>query len=449
MFSTKLIAGAALALATVAGVHAEGGSWSQADRAAAIGVLIRAGELEPNAAPPDDTTLTLLVLRHARVELGLRIRPDAIDRRWAIAPPRRDVGAELAAARANGTLGSWLGQLAPANEEYSALRAAEGRYRTIVAMGGWTPLPKGAPPRAGERSALVADLRARLAMEGYPVSPTAPPVFDGQAESALRLFQRRHRLDEDGRLGPATRAALDTPAEGRLAQIEANLERWRWLPRPMPRDRIEVDVGAAEIRVLQADCETLTMKIVVGDPDRATPMFASRIEAITFNPPWKVPDSIAKAEILPKAAKDPGYLVQNDFVFVDGRLQQKAGPKSALGQVKFELPSPFGVYLHDTPAKGAFERPRRHLSHGCVRLEKPVQLAQLLLARQGWAPDRVTAEIATGRTQTVPLKTPTALYVLYWTATVAIDGQVEFRPDIYGWDRKLTDALAAAEGTAL
>jgi murein L,D-transpeptidase YcbB/YkuD len=165
-----------------------------------------------------------------------------------------------------------------------------------------------------------------------------------------------------------------------------------------------------------------------------------------FNPPWNVPNSIAQAEILPKAAKDRGYLARNDFTYVDGHLQQRAGPKSALGLLKFDLNSPFGVYLHDTPSKSAFARRVRALSHGCVRLEKPRDLAKLLLGEQGWSPDRVEAAIASGKTQTVALQTTTPLYVLYWTTPVGKSGRVRFRSDVYGWDRKLAGALAASGG---
>ena len=255
-------------------------------------------------------------------------------------------------------------------------------------------------------------------------------------------------LADDGKLGGATRAALNVPAAARLDQIEANLERWRWLPHALPPARIEVDVAGQTVTYLQADCEALSMKAVVGDPTHRTPMFASQVEAVTFNPPWNVPASIAQAEILPKAAKHPGYLAANDFIFVEGRLQQKAGPKSALGQIKFELPSPFGVYLHDTPAKALFARSRRTLSHGCMRLEKPQALAEALLGPQGWSPDAVAQAMAAGRTQAIALRAPLPLYVLYWTAEVPPDGRARFGPDVYGWDKELLNALAKADPAA-
>jgi murein L,D-transpeptidase YcbB/YkuD len=420
-------------------------AWSAADRAAAAGALSAAGELDPaRAAALDDAALSRTVEAFAARELGQRVRPAAIDRLWAIEPPRRDVAAELAAARASGGFEAWLASLSPPHGAYRALLAAQSRYRAIAARGGWPSLPPGEAPRLGERGARAALLRERLALEGYVTAGGAPDAFDGGLRDALRRFQRGHGLADDGVLGPATLAALNVSAAERAAGIEANLERWRWLPHRLPPDRIEVDVAGQTVRLLQADCETLSMKAVVGDPAHRTPMFVSEVQAVTFNPPWNVPASIARAEILPKAARDPGYLAANDFVLVDGRLQQKAGPKSALGQIKFELPSPFGVYLHDTPGKAAFARSRRDLSHGCLRLEKPSELAALVLAPQGWTAQAVAGAIAAGRTQTVKLTTPVPLYVLYWTASVDPMGAVSFRPDIYGWDRPLSEALGGA-----
>lgn len=398
------------------------------------------------SADADDTALSAAALRYARKVSGQRLRPSTVERMWALTPPGGDLAEGLAAARERGVAATWLRGLAPTTAEYNDLLRVQDRYRAIAAAGGWTTLPPGPTMKLGDRGTAVAALRERLATEGYAAGePKDPQVFDAGLQAAVANFQRHHGLAVDGKVAAATRAALNVSADARLSQIEANLERRRWLPRRLPPARIEVDAGGAQIRALKADCEVLSLKAVVGDPKHRTPIFASQIQGVTFNPPWNVPASIAQAEILPKAAKHPGYLAANDFIFIDGRLQQKAGPKSALGQIKFELPSPFGVYLHDTPGKSAFDRPLRDLSHGCVRVERPAELAVLLLEPQGWTPADVEAAIAASKTQTIPLKTAMPLYVLYWTAVVDIAGQVEFRPDVYGWDEKLTEALKAAD----
>lgn len=424
------------------------GAWAQqalpalsaADRQAMVEALRAAGDPSPNSR--DEAALRSAVLRLAQRELGQRIRPAAVDRMWSIQPPRRDVAAELAAAEANGRLSQWLKALSPPYGQYQRLQAALLRYRGIVEAGGWPTLAGKAKLKEDVQDPQVEVLRQRLAAEGYGQATAAQPDrFDAALKAALILFQQHHGLPEDGVVGPATRAALNVPAEARLQQIEANLERWRWLPRAPPGDRMMIDIGGARAALFQAGQPILRMKVVVGDPRHHTPMFASKLDAVVFNPPWKVPTSIAVKEILPKARRDPGYLGRNHFVYVEGRLTQRPGPKNSLGQIKFDLPSPFGVYLHDTPVKGAFGRPVRALSHGCMRLEKPRDLAVILLGRQGWTEEMVDQAVAAGATRRVDLKTQVPLYVSYWTVVADASGELDFRPDVYGWDRKLVDAL--------
>lgn len=421
--------------------------WSVADRSLALQVLrAEEGSRAPEAGA-DDATIAAAVTRYAARELAQDIHPDQIHYIWAISPQRRDIGAEMEAARARGGLAAWLASLPPQGHTYVALGEAERRYEAIVAQGGWAQIPKGPVLKLGDHHAQAALLRARLEAEGYgALSSEDPERFDAPLQQALAVFQRRHVLADDGRLDQATRQALNVTAEERLMQIRANRERIRWLPHQMPADRIDVDIAGARARLMQAGQRTITMKIVVGQPTKQTPMFASRVEAVIFNPPWNVPVGIARSEILPKAAKHPGYLARNDFVFVHGRLQQKAGPKSALGTVKFDLDNPFGVYLHDTPTKSAFDRRVRALSHGCMRLEKPRELAEHLLGRQGWTPDMVSAAIDAKTTRRVALKTPMPVFVVYRTAVLNEAGELEFRPDVYGWDRELAAVHALAEG---
>jgi murein L,D-transpeptidase YcbB/YkuD len=297
--------------------------------------------------------------------------------------------------------------------------------------------------RAGSRAPGAADLRQRLAREGYRVGQsTDPGVFDDQLAAAVRMFQMRHGLDADGVVGPGTAQELNVTAEQRLLQIDANLERWRWMP-DLPADRLEVDIAAATATLYVAGLPTLGVRTIVGDPKHRTPMFISILDAIVINPPWNVPSSIASKELFPREAAQPGYLARNDFLRVDGRLQQQPGPHNALGRLKFDLKSPFGVYLHDTPGRAAFGRAERHLSHGCVRVEHPQDLALALLSPGDWTPTRIASAIDSGETSRVAIPRPTPLLVAYWTARVDDDGALQFRRDIYGWDAKLMSALAA------
>lgn len=403
---------------------------------------IQAGEEAPSASF-DDKTLAATVLRYAHTELGQRVRPSRVDPIWAIEPAPYDVASEFEAALTSGRLNEWLENLRVPHTGYRQLAAERCRYLSIIAAGGWRELAQGPPLKEGVESPLSGQLRDRLAQEGYVLaSSNTPNRFDEELVRALKLFQQRHGLLVDGALGRQTRDALNVSAEARTGQIEANLERWRWLPHSLPSRRIEVDVAGAEATLFDGGAPTLHMRVVVGDPRHKTPMFATQVEAVVFNPPWNVPSSIARQEILPRAARDPAYLARNGFDNRDGRLIQRPGPANALGRLKFDFPSPFGVYLHDTPSRAAFTRSLRALSHGCVRLEKPRELAQALLAAQGWTLATIDAAIEAGTTRRIAVQVPIPLYLIYRTAFIDAAGDLNFRPDIYAWDAKLLSALA-------
>jgi len=404
---------------------------------------------EPDAwqaslADLSDQDLKAMILREAAVEAGQRVSPRQVDQLWGFQPASRDIPGEFEAARVKARLGPWLQTLGPPGQAYQDLRAAKRRYGRLVALGGWPVLPQGPVLRDGDADRLVEALRRRLRAEGYEITGEGDR-FDAHLASALKTYQVRHGLTPDGVLGPRTRASLDVSAQDRLAQIEANLERARWLPRPHAPERLEVDVASATATLFEADVPVLSMRVVVGDLRHKTPIFASRLDAVVVNPPWNVPASIATNEILPRAARDPGYLTRNGFRSVDGRLQQRPGAANALGRLKFDLQSPYGVYLHDTPEKNAFSREKRTLSHGCMRLENPEALAQWLLARQGWPANRLASAIADGETRRIALDRPLSLLVVYRTAVVS-DGGLHLLPDPYQWDTSLARALA---GTVL
>ncbi|MDO8901113.1 MAG: L,D-transpeptidase family protein [Phenylobacterium sp.] len=420
------------------------------ERTAVLGLLRQAPE--PPAAldgPLGSDDLVAELLAYGEREAGRIKRPTQVNRLWTLGPASRDIPAEWATAQAQGAVEAWIAGLSPADPRYGHLVAARRTYAAKVAAGGWPTLSSGVL-RPGDVGPQIEVLRARLAAEGFEAlaDPAAavdaparsPIVYDTALEAVVRRYQSLRGLEPDGVVGPATLSALNVSAQGRLAQIDANLERWRWLPRPLPASRIEADVGAARAAVFMEGVRVLDMRIIVGAPATKTPMFASQIETVVFNPPWNVPASIANGEILPRAARDPGYLARNNFTYRDGRLQQRPGPTNSLGQVKFDMPSPFGVYLHDTPGRTAFARPVRTLSHGCMRLEKPRELATLLLASQGWTRETVDGAIAQGQTRRVDLATRVPVLVVYSTAFVNEAG-LHLLADPYGWDAQLTAAL--------
>ncbi len=402
----------------------------------------------PAAGGDPDQPLMDAAIAYARAERGLVASPRSIDSNFAL-KPADNVAAQVEAARSSGAVAAWIGAQARVDPAYLALVRMRDDYEAIVAAGGWPTLPVGAPLKVGASDARVAVLRQRLATEGYgsapvsPLDPAALTLFDPALAAALASFQEHHGLKADGVLAAGTLAALNVPAAARLAAIEANLERARWLPGRMPPLRIEVDIGGPDATLFDGGAPVLTMRAIVGRPDRRTPTFVSSVTAVKFNPPWIVPAGIAAREIFPKARRSPGYLARNDYYVVNGQVIQRPGPKASLGYVKFEMPDPFGVYLHDTPARTLFARDKRWLSHGCMRLEKPRELATALLAGQGWDRAAVDAAIAAGATRTVALKVQPPVFVVYRTVLADTDGHARFRPDVYGWDAELSAALAA------
>jgi murein L,D-transpeptidase YcbB/YkuD len=408
---------------------------------------------DPAARDAADATLSAMAIGLAGAEHGMRIDPSAEDPGLALRPPY-NAAADFAAVRRAGRVADWVRGLAPSDPAYQRLVAARGRYATIVSAGGWPIVPPGKPLKPGATDPRAPVLRQRLLAEGYveaasplaaPLVPPSPPdLFDPSLAAALRDFQTDHALKADGILTAQTTDALDTPAEARLAAIDANLERERWLPRELPADRIEVDTGDPRATLFEGGAPVLTMRAIAGEPTKRTPTFASKVVAIEFNPPWIVPADIAAKELYPKERRSPGYFARNDLYVANGQLIQKAGPKSSLGYLKFVIPDPFDVYLHDTPARTLFDRDKRWLSHGCVRLQNPRDLAAALLARQGLDRAAIDAAIATGVTYSTPLKVPVPVYVVYRTVIAEPDGRVLFRPDAYGWDGEMALALAAA-----
>ena len=390
-----------------------------------------------------------LTLAYAKAVRSGRLPTTAFMSEWGLKPVAYDPTVELYAAIQQDRLGPWLDTLPPPYTGYQTLRGGLATYRDIAARGGWAPLVAGPDLKEGATGARVVALEARLAAEDPTIAVDAAPVFDAALTQAVQRAQKRFGLNPNGIVNKATLDALNTPVERRIDQIVANMERWRWLPQTLPAERIQVNVAAAILSVFSHDTPTLTMRAVTGRPGDETPMLSSMIHSIVLNPPWNVPSSIASKELWPKERKSPGYLRRNDFIVIptgDGgsRLQQKAGPLAALGKLKFDFVNPYGVYLHDTPSRARFDSFSRLASHGCVRLQKPIELAKALLEGDPiWTPEKIDATLASGDTVRAKLPQQIAVFLLYWTAYVTPDGQVNFRQDPYGWDRELVQRIAA------
>ena len=231
--------------------------------------------------------------------------------------------------------------------------------------------------------------------------------------------------------------AGDKATTTRLHEIEVNLERQRWLPRRLPAERVWVNAADARLVFYRADRPVFSTRVIVGQDEKRnqSPEFSATMDGVLFNPPWNIPEDIATEEILPKTSSDPNYLARHNMVMLpNGGLQQLPGPNAGLGQIKFEMENRFGVYLHDTPSKNLFSRDNRRISHGCIRVQNPRELATLLMQQPI---DTINQAIATGSTTRSNLPAPVPVFVVYQTAFVDSDGTLQFRPDVYSRDAEI------------
>lgn len=429
-----------------------------------------------------DLQLTAAYVAYAEDMLTGQLDPREVSQAWHIDPQQTDVDSAVARALRDARFDQALAGMRPQNADYELLRGELARYRELVAKGGWRTVPAGPSLKPGEPApaARLQALRARLATEGLlalgdePAPQGASPatageaqrrrqaagegasaaggaatgsVYDGDLAGAVAQFQARHGIVVDSILGAETVTSLNVPAEYRLAQIAANLERHRWLPRTLGARYVLVNVPAFRLEAYEGGESKLTMNVVVGAEfnDQSTPTFADSMSYVVFRPYWNVPENIAEEEIYPKAAADPGYFEARNYeeVTENGktRVRQTPGGDNALGLVKFMFPNEFAIYLHDTPEKALFQQDVRAASHGCIRVEHPDRLAQWVL---GWDAERVRQAMASGEDDTqVDLERKVPVYIAYFTA-YARDDQLYFGNDVYDRDRTIVQAIAPA-----
>lgn len=358
----------------------------------------------------------------------------------------------------------YLNVFEPKNPQYQALKSLLHDYRELQAKGGWGTIAPGDNLKPGVTDPRVADIRKLLAATGdYEwKTPGDPDFYDEQLAIGVKRFQKRHGLEAKGIIGKQSIVAMNVPVEERVRQIMLNMERWRWMPENLGDYYFLVNIAAFELQRIQANTIIDRMNTVVGAPATQTPEFSDELEYVEFNPTWTVPYSIATKEMLPRLRRSP-YAYAADFeVFIGGKLaswgainwaaygpgnfpftfRQKPGPKNALGKVKFMMPNKHNIYLHDTPAKDKFLQTARAFSHGCIRLSRPIDLAYALVPDLGgWSKARMDAAWASGKTTRASFTDHIPVHLMYGTAFKGDAGMIEFRPDVYGRDRKLYNAL--------
>jgi murein L,D-transpeptidase YcbB/YkuD len=451
--------------------------------------LVRAREAE-SATPEVDPELQagIDLLRSdalLRLERHLRygkVDPISIDASWDFLGERAGIAREeealrILAAIDAGRIAELVAAARPQSEIYSAMRTELARLRAIAAAGGWTRVPEGATLREGDRDFRVMALRARLGASGdldveSSAAGTDPTLYDEALVESITRFQRRHGIAMDGVTGPKTLETLRASPEFWIDQLRVNMERARWL-----RSRFEhgviVNIAGFDARYVRSGNVVWQGRAAVGTRYRETPILRATIRSLVLNPTWTVPPTILEHDILPEARKDPGYLDRRglrmftsagdvvDATSVDWTslraagfpytLRQGPGPENPLGRIKFLFPNPHFVYMHDTPSRSQFHRADRAASSGCIRIEKPLELAELLLeGTPGWNRKRLDETIASGKTTAVSLARPVPVYLLYATAGLNDDGTFRFSRDIYDRDRAVLSALDRAhrEGDA-
>jgi L,D-transpeptidase YcbB len=429
-----------------------------------------------------DILLTESVVRATmELEEGL-IDPEAAGLEWRFERTESNDSAVVARLAEGDDPRSILASVRPRAPYYSRLAGGLERLRAVEAAGGWPTVAEGGTLRPGDRDTRIAAVRDRLlAGEDEHERRLAeagrqdPQRFDEDLEAAVRHFQTRHTLLEDGAFGPATLAAMNVPVEDRIETVRLNLDRWRRLPQALGEEYLLVNVAGFELELVAGDTVIESMSVVVGRTANRTPLFRDSLQYVVVNPYWNVPISIAREEIIPGFRRDPGYLARNDYeVLLNDRrvdpywlsptelesgrylIRQRPGPRNALGNVKFLFPNAMNIYLHDTPAGHLFGQESRAFSYGCIRVERPDDLARTLLerysSRDGAEYDRLRSRSGE---QWVTLEQQIPIYILYFTAWARPDGSIRFHPDIYERDAALAGevesklpALAATRSTA-
>ena len=393
-----------------------------------------------------------------------KVDPATLDTHWNFDPRQIDQAQGLKAVRdalAQGTIGTLFARARPQNPLYGQLRTALAKLREVAAQGGWPLIADGPTLKPGSHDPRVPVLRQRLQRVGHAVGDRADDLYDPVLEAALKQFQREQYLAADGHLGKATLAALNVPVAARIEQLRANLERARWLMHQLQGEFVVVDIAGYQVAYYKDGKPVWRSRVQVGKPYRSTPVFKSKITYLTLNPTWTVPPTILKNDILPKLRRNPGYLAANRIRVLDGQgrelspssvnwanprgivLRQDAGPGNSLGRLVIRFPNDYAVYMHDTPHQELFANQQRTYSSGCIRVERPRELAELLLDDPvQWNRAGIDRAIDTLQTQTVMLRKPVPLLLAYWTVDLREDGRVGFRPDVYRRDPPLLAALA-------
>ncbi|MBB5516284.1 murein L,D-transpeptidase YcbB/YkuD [Rubricella aquisinus] len=480
--------------------------WTGADRRTAQALLASMGQMFDHGLPSQSRKTTLMAailetvgegeaaasaelmftetyLEFARKKTTGLLIPNTLDEEIYVFPEEKTDDELLFTLASSRDPAEFIQALAPQTEQYRRLQNLLVAMRDTVRGGGWgaVTIPPGDLIRPGDADPRIPAIRDRLTAMGDHARPLSGLVlastgdngaqlYDIELEAALRRFQARHGLNDDGVIGNATLAALNVTAEQRMRQVLVNLERERWMNKDLGGKHIYVNLADFRMFVREGGEELFTSRVVIGQSEEhRTPEFSDRMTFMVANPTWTVPRSIAVEEILPELKRNPAYLVENNMRLLPGGsaevpedstlvdwsqynennfpwwIRQSPGPHNALGRVKFMFPNKFAIYLHDTPSRSLFRRDVRDYSHGCVRVDRPLDLAHFLLKDQEDDPEAYFQSVLDTAEETeISLKRSLPVHLSYRTVWVDADGQLNFRQDVYGRDATVYSALEQA-----
>ena len=397
------------------------------------------------------------------------VEPNQADFDWHIKKPKNNLLQTLQTLLQNEKMENLADILQPHHSGYLRLKTVLLKYQKIKNSGGWHVVPEGPKLRRGDAGKRVVALRSRLIITGDLSDSKSEneEYFDEDLENSVKKFQSRNGLKIDGVVGSSTLSVLNISVEDRIEQIKLNMERWRWLPQDLGKRYLMVNTANFELDIIENGQSVTSTRAIVGEKKRPTPALSQQITYMELNPYWNIPHKIAVDDILPNIKEDPNYLktkhirvfenweddakeinpesidwemvTKENFAY---KLRQDPTNSNALGHIKFIFPNEFSIYLHDTPARELFNETKRTFSHGCIRIENPIELAAYLLSdNSSWTYEKLTEAVNSKENKTILLSDPMKIHILYWTAWVDKDGTVNFRDDIYGRDRQLNIAL--------
>ncbi len=426
-----------------------------------------------NSLEGKDIAVTKEILKFIRdMQVG-KVTPNKVYPDLFLLPEDRNFAAVLTNAlkKPDYKTDNYLTDIAPNHPQYRKLQDSLLKYRKIAKEGSWQQIESSGVIKPGNEDSRMPAIRERLRQNGWmKPNDTIDNIYDKQTEAAVRHFQKHRGAKVDGIIGSETFKVLNVSVEDRIKQIELSMERWRWLPENLGEKYVLVNIAGFYAEGRKNGSLIVQTPVIVGKVAHQTPVFSSMMRNVKFYPDWTVPSSIAKRYLLDKIQNNPnvintlGYEIFKDWHklkwssvdvasltksdFPPYSFRQKPGAKNALGLVRFTIDNNEAIYLHDTPDEQLFEEDQRALSSGCIRVGKPVQLAQFVLANN----DNISsAEVAEKfnrarrgeavSTEIIKLKQPIPVHLVYMTAWVDEDGDTRFEQDIYNRDRKLERAL--------